>query len=143
MAVNEGNTIKIEYTGTLDDGTVFDSSDNHDQPLEFEVGAGQVIKGFEEAVMGMEIGEEKKFRIEATDAYGEPNPDFVQHVPKSQIQIDGEVCPGVILVIRTPEGMELPAKVTGVSDVEIILDMNHPLAGKALNFSIKVIEISP
>ncbi|MBP2029720.1 FKBP-type peptidyl-prolyl cis-trans isomerase 2 [Methanohalophilus levihalophilus] len=142
MAVNDGNTVKIDYTGTLDDGTVFDSSENHEQPLEFTVGAGQVIKGFEEAVIGMEVDEEKEFRIEAVDAYGDVNPELVQHVPRAQIQIDGEVTPGVILVVKTPEGMELPAKVTGVSDSEIILDMNHPLAGKPLNFKIKVVEIS-
>lgn len=142
MSVNEGNTVKIDYTGTLDDGTVFDSSENHDEPLEFTVGAGQVIKGFEEAVIGMEVDEEKEFRIEASDAYGEVSPELVYHVPKTQIQIDGEVSPGVTLVVKTPEGMELPAKVTGVSDSEIILDMNHPLAGKPLNFKIKVVEIS-
>ncbi len=141
MPVNEGNLVKINYTGTLDDGSVFDSSENHDQPLEFTVGSGQVIKGFEDAVMGMNVDEEKQFRIEAVDAYGEVNSDMVQHVPNAQIQIDGDVEPGVILVIKTPEGMELPAKVVGVSDSEVILDMNHPLAGKPLNFAITVLSI--
>ncbi|MDK2892225.1 peptidylprolyl isomerase [Methanohalophilus sp.] len=142
MPVSEGNTIKIDYIGTLDDGTVFDSSENHDQPLEFTVGAGEVIKGFEEAVMGMELNEEKEFRIEPADAYGEMSQELVYHIPKEQIQLDGEVSPGVILVVKTPEGMELPAKVIGVSDSEVVLDMNHPLAGKPLNFKIKVVEIS-
>lgn len=140
MAIKDGDTIKIDYTGTLDDGTVFDSSENHDEALEFTVGAGQVIPGFEEAVIGMEIGEEKKFRVEACEAYGEVNPALTQTVPSSLLQADEEITEGMMIMVGTADGQQMPAKITEVTDENITLDMNHPLAGKALTFSIKVVE---
>jgi FKBP-type peptidyl-prolyl cis-trans isomerase 2 len=140
LAIKDGDTIKISYTGTLDDGTVFDSSENHDAPLEFTVGAGQVISGFDEAVKGMEVGEEKTFRIEAADAYGEPNPAMTQTVPKSMLQCDTEITAGMTIVVGTADGQQMPAKITEVTDETLTLDMNHPLAGKALTFSITVVE---
>jgi FKBP-type peptidyl-prolyl cis-trans isomerase 2 len=140
LPIKDGDTIKIDYTGTLDDGTVFDSSADHDQPLEFTVGAGQVIPGFEDAVRGMEVGEEKTFRIEACEAYGEINPDLTQSFPRSILQSDVEVEIGMILTLGTDDGQQMPAMVTEVTDETITLDINHPLAGQALTFSIKVIE---
>ncbi len=140
MVIKDGDTIKIDYTGTLDDGTVFDSSENHDEPLEFTVGAGQVIPGFEEAVRGMEVGEEKKFRVEACEAYGEANPALTQTVPSSLLQADAEITEGMMIMVGTADGQQMPAKITEVTDENITLDMNHPLAGKALTFSIKVVE---
>ncbi|MEZ5333896.1 MAG: peptidylprolyl isomerase [Methanolobus sp.] len=140
MAVEDGDTIKINYTGTLDDGTVFDSSEKHDTPLEFTVGAGQVIPGFEEAVRGMEVGEEKTFRIEAEQAYGEANPALTQTVPKNMLQCDTEITEGMMLMVGTADGQQMPARISEVTDENITLDMNHPLAGKALTFSIKVLE---
>ncbi|WP_319508024.1 peptidylprolyl isomerase [uncultured Methanolobus sp.] len=140
MAIKDGDTIKIDYTGTLDDGTVFDSSANHDEPLEFTVGTGQVIPGFEEAVRGMEVGEEKTFRIEAAEAYGEANPALTQTVPSSLLQADAEIQAGMMIMVGTADGNQMPAKITEVTDETITLDMNHPLAGKALTFSIKVVE---
>lgn len=140
MPIQDGDTIKIDYTGTLDDGTVFDSSENHDAPLEFTVGAGQVIPGFDEAVKGMEVGEEKEFRIEAVDAYGEPNPAMTQTVPKNMLQCDTEITEGMMIMVGTADGQQMPAKITEVTDETLTLDMNHPLAGKALTFNIKVVE---
>ncbi len=140
MPIKDGDTIKINYTGTLDDGTVFDSSENHDQPLEFTVGSGQVIPGFEEAVRGMETGEEKEFRIEASEAYGEPNPDLKQTVPRSLLQSDTEINEGMMIMVSTADGQQMPARIAEITDEEITLDMNHPLAGKALNFNIMVLE---
>ncbi|MBN2111112.1 MAG: peptidylprolyl isomerase [Methanosarcinaceae archaeon] len=140
MAIKDGDTIKIDYTGTLDDGSVFDSSENHENPLEFTVGAGQVISGFEEAVRGMEAGEEKEFRIEPADAYGEYKEELAQKVQKDIIGSDIEIRTGMLLLVRTPEGHEMPAKVTEIDDEHVTLDMNHPLAGKALNFIIRVVE---
>nr|WP_321498565.1 peptidylprolyl isomerase [uncultured Methanolobus sp.] len=140
MAIKDGDTIKISYTGTLDDGTVFDSSENHDAPLEFKVGSGQVISGFDEAVKGMEVGEEKTFRIEAADAYGEPNPAMMQTVPRSMLQCDTEITAGTTIVVGTADGQQMPARISEVTDETLTLDMNHPLAGKALTFSIKVVE---
>jgi FKBP-type peptidyl-prolyl cis-trans isomerase 2 len=140
LPIKDGDTIKIDYTGTLDDGTVFDSSANHDQPLEFTVGAGQVIPGFEEAVRGMEAGEEKTFRIEPAEAYGEHNPALAQSVPKSLIQCDMELTKGMMLMVGTTDGQQMPARISEISDENVTLDMNHPLAGKALTFNIKVVE---
>ncbi|MDG6244293.1 MAG: peptidylprolyl isomerase [Methanolobus sp.] len=140
MPIKDGDTIKIDYTGTLDDGNVFDSSANHDQPLEFTVGAGQVIPGFEEAVRGMEAGEEKTFRIEPEEAYGEHNPALTQTVPRSLIQCDMELEEGMMLMVGTAEGQQMPARISEISDENVTLDMNHPLAGKALTFNIKVVE---
>ncbi len=140
MPIKDGDTIKIDYTGTLDDGTVFDSSQNHDQPLEFTVGSSQVIPGFEEAVRGMEMGEEKNFRVEAEDAYGDHNPDLAQSVPKSMLQCDVDMEEGMMLMVSTADGQQMPAKITDITDETVTLDMNHPLAGKALNFEIKVVE---
>ena len=140
MAIKDGDTIKISYTGTLDDGSVFDSSENHDAPLEFTVGSGQVIPGFDEAVRGMEVGEEKTFRIEPADAYGEANPEMTQTVPKSMLQFDTEITEGMMIMVGTADGQQMPARISEVTDETLTLDMNHPLAGQALTFSIKVIE---
>ncbi len=142
MTVKEGNKVKIEYTGTLDDGMVFDSSEKHKKPLEFEVGSKQVIKGFEDAVKGMAEGEEKEIKLEPQDAYGNLNPDLVKKVPKEQLPTDKELKSGMVLLASLPNGTQLPCKVTKVEDKEVTLDMNHPLAGKKLNFKIKVVEIS-
>ncbi len=140
MAIKDGDTIKIDYTGTLDDGTVFDSSENHDEPLEFTVGTGQVIKGFDDAVRDMEVGEEKEFRIEPAEAYGEYNEALTQSIPKEIIKADMDIELGMMLLVKSPDGQQMPAKIVGMTEEEVKLDMNHPLAGEALTFNIKVIE---
>ena len=91
MAVKKGDKVKVDYTGTLEDGTVFDSSEKHGQPLEFEVGAGQVIPGFENGIIGMEKGNEKDIEIKPADAYGEINPEMVKELPKDQFPQDKEI----------------------------------------------------
>lgn len=141
MAVKKGDTIKVEYTGKLEDGTVFDSSEKHGKPLEFEVGAGQLIKGFEEGVVGMKEGEEKEIAIKKEDGYGEPNPELVKKVPRDQLPKEQEPQPGMMLVLTMPNGQQVPAKITEVNDQEATLDLNHPLAGKDLTFNIKVTDI--
>jgi FKBP-type peptidyl-prolyl cis-trans isomerase 2 len=140
LPIKDGDTIKISYVGTLDDGTVIDSTENHDGPLEFTVGSGQVISGFDEAVKGMEVGEEKTIRIEAADAYGEPNPAMIETVPKSMLQCDAEITAGMMIAVGTADGQQMPAKITEVTDETLTVDMNHPLAGEALTFNIKVVE---
>ncbi len=141
MGVKEGNKIKIEYTGSLDDGTVFDSTDNHDKPLEFEVGAKQVIPGFEEAVLGMEEGEEKEVKIEPDKAYGQPQDDLIKKVPKDKLPKDQELKAGMMLAIGLPTGQQIPAKVLKIDEKEATIDLNHPLSGKVLNFKIKLVGI--
>ncbi len=139
MPIKKGDRIKVEYEGTLDDGSVFDSSEGK-EPLEFKVGSDQIIEGFEKAVMGMEEGEEKEFRVSAAEAYGETNPELMEEVPRDQFP-EGELRAGTMLVAKLEDGSEIPATIAGVSDSTVTVDFNHPLAGKALNFKIKILKI--
>lgn len=141
MPIKKGDKVKVEYTGTLEDGTVFDSSEKHNAPLEFEVGAGQVIKGFEDALIGMKKGEEKEVKLQPAEAYGDPNPQLIKELPKEQFPKDRELKPGMILGMNLPNGMQIPAKVVNVTDKTVTLDLNHPLAGKVLNLKFKVVDI--
>lgn len=140
MPIKNGDKVKVEYKGTLDDGTVFDSSEKHGEPLEFEIGAGQIIPGFEDAVMGMENGDEKEFKLEASEAYGDRNPQLVQKIPRDQMP--KEVEHGMVLVVGLPNGAQIPVKVTEVTDEWVTIDLNHPLAGENLNFKIKIVGVS-
>lgn len=139
MAIKKGDMVKVEYKGTLEDGSVFDSSELQGQPLEFEAGAGQMIKGFDDAVIGMEKGEEKDIKLEPDQAYGQPDPKLVKDFPKEMLPEDIKPEVGMILGMATADGGQIPAKVTRVTDKEITLDLNHPLAGETLNFHIKVV----
>jgi len=138
MTVKKGDKIKVEYTGSLEDGTVFDTSEGK-EPLEFEVGSGQIIKGFDEAVIGMKKGEEKTINIKPEDAYGPQNAQLTKKIPKSQLPQDQEPKPGMVLGIQTPDGQQIPARIVQVSEEDITIDLNHPLAGKTLTFKIKIV----
>ncbi len=140
MPIKNGDKIKVEYEGKLSDGSVFDSSEKHGQPLEFEVGCGQMIPGFEDAVMGMENGEEKEFTLEPSDAYGDHDPSLIQKVPRDHLP--NEVAPDMVLVVQLRNGIQIPVKVAEVTDKEVILDLNHPLAGETLIFKIKIVDIA-
>jgi len=140
--IKNGDKVKVEYEGMLDDGTIFDSSKKHGQPLEFTVGEGNVIKGFDNVVRGMKKGEEKKVKIKAKDAYGESNPQLIKKVPREQLPQKQEIKEGMVLVIGLPNGQKIPARITEATNKEIILDLNHPLAGKDLTFKIKIVESS-
>jgi len=142
MVVKKGSKVKLEYTGTLDDGTVFDSSTHgdHTHPLEFEAGAKQVIPGFDKAVMGMKVGEKKEFRLEPADAYGDYNPDLVKKVPRGTMP--PEVKAGMMIGLGLPNGAKIPVKVVKVTAKEVTIDLNSPLVGKPLNFKIKIVEIN-
>ncbi len=141
MQVKKGDTIKVEYEGKLDDGTIFDSSDKHGQLLEFEAGAGRVIPGFDNAVLGMKEGEEKTVKIPVDEAYGPRREELVKEVPKNQLP-EGEIKEGMMLGVGLPDGQQIPATITKVADETVTIDINHPLAGKNLTFSIKVVSIS-
>lgn len=134
----EGMKVKIHYTGKLDDGEVFDSSEGKD-PLEFVIGEGKIIQGFEEGVVGMAVGEEKDLTIPPEKAYGEPREELVQQVPKDKL---GDLKPeeGMMIGMQVP-GVEqvFPAKITEVKeDGSVTVDLNPPLAGKTLHFHIKL-----
>lgn len=142
MAIKKGDKVKVEYTGTFEDGTVFDSSEKHGQPLEFEVGAGQMIPGFDNAVVGMKKGEEKEITIKPADAYGEHNPQLMKKVPREAIAGLKDPKPGMMLGLATPDGKQFAVKIAEVTDKEVAIDLNHPLAGKTLKFRIKVVDIA-
>ena len=133
-----GDTVKVDYTGKLDDGTVFDSSKGK-TPLEFTVGAGQMIKGFDEAIPGMKVGQTKIVRIPADKAYGAYQPELLGKVPRSNFP--PSITPAVGQDLQLSNGMRV--KVTAVTDTEVTLDANHELAGKDLTFDITLVEIVP
>lgn len=135
-----GDTVRIHYTGTLDDGTQFDSSAGRD-PLEFALGAGQVIPGFDNAVDGMSIGDSKTVTIPPEQAYGLRHEQLVQQVPRSALPKDVEPAVGMQLHSKGPKGQVMDLFVTGVDLDSITVDANHPLSGKALTFAIELVEI--
>jgi len=142
MSVKDGDKIQVEYSGSLEDGTIFDSSEKHSKPLEFTVGDKQVIIGIDNAVKGMEKGEEKEVTIPVAEAYGENNPQLIQKVPRDQLPKEEEPKVGMILLAAMPNGAQMPVKIIEVTDTEVTMDMNHPLAGKILKFKLKILEIS-
>ena len=135
-----GDTVRIHYTGTLEDGATFDSSAGRD-PLEFTLGSGQVIPGFDKAVDGMAVGEAKTVEIPAEDAYGPHNPDGRQSIPRDNIPPNIPLDIGTQLQMQLPDGRPVPVMVAEVSDETVVLDANHPLAGKDLTFQIELVEI--
>lgn len=142
MTVKTGNKVKVEYVGKLDDGSVFDSSEDHGKPLEFEVGSGHVIKGFDDAVLGMNEGDEKEFTIQPAEAYGQHDPTLVQKVPREVFPQEAELTAGLLFEAGLPTGEKVPAMITAVDEGIVTVDLNHPLAGKTLNFKIKLKEVS-
>lgn len=142
MPIKKGDIIKVEYEGTLDDGTVFDSTEKHGEPLEFEVGSGQLIPGFDNAVVGMDKGDEKEIMLEPDDAYGDHNPELMKKVPREQLPKNEELKPGMMLMLTLPNGMQFTAVVSEIDEENVTIDLNHPLAGKKLNFKIKIVDVA-
>jgi peptidylprolyl isomerase len=136
-----GDTVHVHYTGTLEDGTQFDSSAGRD-PLEFTVGSGQVIPGFENAVEGMAVGESKSVDISPEQGYGHRNEQMVQEVPKTALPDDLEPKEGMMLQAQGQDGKVVNLTVTSVAADSITVDGNHPLAGKTLNFAIELVKIA-
>jgi peptidylprolyl isomerase len=141
MSVQSGNTIKIHYHGRLNDGTVFDSS-NGRPPLEFTVGSGSVIKGFDEGVKGMSVGDKKTIEIPFLEAYGAEDPSMIIEFPKDQLPEDLQPEPGMQLTMNNAAGDQFPVVVTEVNPDSIVLNANHPLAGKDLIFDLELVEIA-
>lgn len=139
--VKSGDTVRIHYTGTLTDGSTFDSSAGRD-PLEFTVGSGQIIPGLDKAMPGMEVGEKKQVQVPADDAYGQPNPEAQQAVPRAEIPDHIPLDLGTQLQVQTPNGQAMQVTVVEVTDEQVTLDANHPLAGKDLTFDIELVEIA-
>jgi FKBP-type peptidyl-prolyl cis-trans isomerase 2 len=132
--------VKVHYTGKLSSGEVFDSSVDR-EPIEFVVGGGQMIKGFDDGVLGMGLNEKKTLNIPADQAYGESNPALIQTLDRTQLPPDLKPEVGQTLVAGSPEGQEMHVQVTEVTEATITIDANHPLAGKELIFDIELVEI--
>jgi len=139
--VENGLFVSVEYTGTLDNGDEFDSSKGR-MPLEVQIGAGNVIPGFESALLGMAVNESKTFTLPPEEAYGERDDSRVYDFPKAEIPqgMDPEV--DQILALTTKDGQQIPARVDRIEDETVVFDLNHPLAGQALTFAIEVVGIS-
>lgn len=139
--VKSGDTVHIHYTGTLNDGTVFDSSEGRD-PLKFEVGSGQIIPGLDTAIPGMTVGDKKVVEVPADQAYGPVDPNARQQVPREGIPADIPLDPGTQLQVQTETGQVLPVTVLEVTEEHVTLDANHALAGKDLTFDIELVAIA-
>lgn len=140
--VKSGDKVKVHYHGKLTDGTTFDSSEGR-EPLSFEVGSGQVIPGFDEGVTGMEVGEKKTINIPYDQAYGEKRDDLMMEFPIDKFPADLKPEVGMALNMSNQEGHQFPVIITEVRDESVILDANHPLAGKDLVFDLELMGIDP
>lgn len=138
---NNGKNVKAHYRGTLDDGTQFDSSYDRGEPIVFTCGAGQMIAGFDAAVMDMQVGEKKSVHIPAAQAYGERRDDLLMNFPAEQVPNMEQIKVGDKLFLQAPNGMPIPVTVVDVDASGVVLDANHELAGQDLNFDIELVEV--
>lgn len=140
-AAKAGDRVKVHYTGRLDDGTVFDTSEGND-PLSFTVGEGEVIPGFEQGVLGMRVGEAREIVIEPDLAYGERNEQLSQTIDREKINLGMEPEEGMSIEMHTPDGTVIPLIITSLTETSVTLDANHPLAGQQLRFMVQLVEIA-
>ena len=138
--VGQGDTIRVRYKGLLTNGDVFDESPEG-EPLEFQVGSGQVIAGFDEGVRGMRVGERRTVEIESEDAYGPRVEALTNKVAREGMRLDQAPEVGMSLLMKMPDGNDIPLSITEVTDTHVTLDANHPLAGERLIFEIELLEI--
>ena len=137
--IEAGKTVKVHYKGTLDNGDVFDSSEGRD-PIEFEIGSGTVIPGFEAAVAMMQVNETTNVTIPCAEAYGEVNENMVGQIERAQLPDEIEPEIGMVLSMTSPEG-EIPVRIVDLDEQMLTLDANHPLAGENLNFELTLVEV--
>ena len=140
-AAKAGDTVRIHYTGTLSDGTTFDSSEGRD-PIEFTVGSGDIIPGLDKAMPGMEVGESKTVTVPCDEAYGPVNPEAMQTVERAQIPDHIPLDLGTALQVQDQTGRAMAVTVAEVTEDKVALDANHPLAGKDLTFAVELVEIA-
>lgn len=136
----KGDTVHVHYTGRLEDGTVFDSSEGRD-PIEFTLGEGKVIPGFEKAVEGLEVGEKADARLDPEQAYGPRQDELVMAVPRTQLPEGIDPSVGDQLAMQTKDGQKVPVTVVEATEDAVHIDANHPLAGKTLVFELEVVKI--
>jgi|TARA_R110000851_G_scaffold200220_3_gene351375 peptidylprolyl isomerase len=139
--VQDGSKVTLHYKGTYEDGTQFDSSYDRGEPMEVEVGAGQLIQGFNDALVGMSESETKTFTLGPADAYGDVNPDASAELPRTIFPEDFEFEEGQEIPLTTPGGQNVLATITEVKEESIMADLNHPMAGKTLTFEVEVVSL--
>lgn len=139
-SAQNGSVVRVHYTGRLDDGSVFDSSHGR-EPLEFTLGSGQVIAGFDRAVSGMEVGETRSARVPAEEAYGERRDDLLLEIDREQIPEGIDVEVGTQLQLQQQDGQSVPVLVSDIGAESVTLDANHPLAGQDLIFELELVEV--
>lgn len=142
QTAKDGDKVKVHYHGKLRSGETFDSSQGRD-PLEFTVGSGQVIKGFDEGVRGMNVGDKKTVEINSGDAYGDKDEKNIIEFPKEQFPQDMDPQPGMQLMLSSGDGQQIPVVVAEVKENTVVLDANHPLAGQDLIFDIELVDVTP
>ena len=138
----KGDEVSLEYTGTLEDGTVFDASEKHGKPLKFTLGDGRILPKFETAVMGMKVGEKKTFTLKPSEAYGEYDANLTKLIPRDRLPPKPDPKVGMMLGVDLTNGRKAQAVITKVSDEGVLIDLNPPLAGKTLTFKISIVGIS-
>lgn len=137
--IEDGSIVSIEYTLTGDDGKVIDTSVGK-EPLTYIHGAGQIVKGLEQELSGLKVGDQKKVRVKPEDGYGMPNEKAVQEIPREKVPTEAQK-EGATLMMKSPDGRAVPIKIVKVTDKTVVVDLNHPLAGKTLHFDVKVKDI--
>ena len=139
--VETGLFVSVHYKGTLQNGEVFDTSEGR-HPLEVQMGAGQLISGFENALMGMSLNEKKVFTLDPDEAYGQKDESLTHSFPREDVPAEIKPEVGQTVALASPKGQQVPATITEVDDEKVVLDLNHPLAGQTLTFDIEVVGIS-
>ena len=139
--VKSGDKVKVHYHGKFTNGETFDSSAGR-EPLEFEVGSGMVIRGFDDGITGMQVGEKKTINISFDEAYGPKNPDMVIEMPKDRFPKDMEIEVGMPLAMNDGQGQQFQVIIVDIKDDLVLLDANHPLAGQDLVFDLELVEIT-
>ena len=137
----DGSKVKVHYKGTLNDGTVFDNSYDRGEPIEFQVGADTMISGFNDAVVGMAVGEKKKVSLEPAQAYGPVNPDALSEVSKENFPSDFDFKEGQVVQGQNDDGQPVVGTITEVKENVVSMDFNHPMAGQSLNFEIELVSV--
>ncbi len=140
MGITQFSRVKMHYTLKLDNGEILETTEN-DEPLEFIYGVGEIIPGLERELEGMNPGEEKHIVVPPEEAYGPRNPNAVITVPREEFPVEGELEEGMIFRLRREDGMVMSVTIAGVSENDVTLDLNHPLAGKTLHFDVKIEEV--
>lgn len=141
MKVTVGDKVSVHYVGTLNDGTVFDESRSRGETLDFTLGSGQMIPGFDTAIQGMSVGEKRDFKLTPEEAYGPHIPEAIQKVPKGSFPPDAQLTEGMMVHGTDEKGGSVYGTITEITEDTIVVDHNHPMAGKDLNFSVELVEV--